>query len=608
MDRVNSSLKLEEEKRKMGIFWPKRGEILFAALTLLAASAGAQINIIPKPNQMTPGTGNFTVPATVIISADAQSAAIVPWVAKLFEQAGVPTQSGTPETAHINLTMNSALATLGTEGYTLDVTATKITISSSTRAGQFYGLQSLRQLLPPEVERGPSAVTKPIAIPTVSISDKPRFGYRGSMLDVARHFSTLTYLKQHIDRMALFKLNRFHIHLTDDQGWRLEIKAFPALTDIGGQTQVGGQTGKFYYTQEEMKGLIKYAADRNIVIVPEFDMPGHTGALFVSLPRLAGCASPDLAAGKVYTGITTNWSSLCVGGYGPAATQKYTDSVLAVVFKEIFALFPDEYVNIGGDEADPTRGAPFNTFIGQMEKLFADNGKKMVGWEEIAGGRKVASTWTLAWNHTGAGDINSNCEYQFIDHANNPSDAGAMGWCATQVTLQNVYSTPMVASNKGVESCLWSEYVTDAAVADKRFFPRTLGTAEAGWAAANNNWTEFRARLTPFGKRFDAMGIKFFSTEGAWDRGAAQATASSVYDNFVPTPVGIKERKVWLSQNAERSLSGSVFGIQGRAMGAIVNGGPSAIAPRSRGYGVYFIVEEKSNAKRKDYVKLLPSE
>jgi hexosaminidase len=393
-------------------------------------------------------------------------------------------------------------------------------------------------------------------------------------------------------------MNSFHMHIGDDQGWRVEMKTFPALTTIGGQTEVGGARGNFFFTQVQMADLIKFAALRNVTIIPEFDLPGHTGAMFVSLPRLKGCANPDLAGNSIYTGIQTNWSSLCVGGYGLPAVQTYTDSVLLVLTKEIAGLFPSKYLNVGGDEADPTKGTPFNTFIQHMETVYQANGKYMVGWEEIGAARKLSTTWTIAWNHTGTGDINSNCEYQFIDHANNSQDAGAMGWCQSQVTLQNVYNTPMTSSNKGVECCLWSEYITNQAIADKRLYPRMLATAEVGWAASNSSWSGFATRIAPQGARMDVMGLKWFTLDGlvTWVRGTASTAYTSVFGAFEyssTTPV-LNTPAIVKSSHTQAITGSRIIDIRGRVLGQ----GPDMNALRTVSRGIYFIVDEKGNRAR----------
>jgi len=585
--------------------------VLLGMLALLVGSVGAQPYVVPTPNSMTTVAGNFVVPATLSVNCDAASDSIYPWIQKLFTQAGVTVQRGDAATSQIVVTRSAALANLTFEGYTLTVTASKITISSSAYAGQFYAVQTLRQLLPPGIEKG--ALTAPINIPLVTISDKPKYVYRGNMLDVARHwtYATIPYLKQHIDHMSLYKMNSFHMHVGDDQGWRVQMNTFPALTTIGGQHQVirpgesaAPANANYFYTQVQIADLIKFAALRNVTIIPEFDMPGHTGEMTYSLPRMKGCSNPDYAANGIYTDIQTNWSSLCVGGYGAAAAQAYTDSVLTVLFKEIAGIFPGKYLSIGGDEADPTAGAPFNTFIQHMETVFQNNGKNMIGWEEIGTPRKLATTWTIAWNHTGAGDVNANCENQFIDHANNSQDANAMNWCETSVPLDVVYKTAMQSQNKGVECCLWSEYITSQAVADTRLYPRMLATAEVGWAAVNggmdpNNWNTFKVKLAPQGARLDNMGLHWFTQDGlvTWVRATASSSYTSVFGayEYAYTPTDVTTPLILNSSHEQTTAAGKIIDLRGRVVGVMTSHGPEMNAMHNVSRGIYFIVNEKGN-------------
>jgi hexosaminidase len=581
---------------------------------LLVGSVGAQPHIIPTPNSMTAGAGNFVVPAALTVYCDAQSDSIYPWIQKLFTQAGVTVQSGPSASAQIQVTRNSALSsTLTAEGYNLTVTTSTITIAASAYAGQFYAVQTLRQLLPPGIEKG--ALPTPINIPVVTISDKPKYQYRGNMLDLARHYTyaTIAYLEQHIDHMSLYKMNTFHMHIGDDQGWRLQMNSYPALTSVGGQSQayqpsIGDkqQTGNFYLTQTQMAQLINFAAVRNITIIPEFDMPGHTGEITYSLPKTRGCSSPDYATTSMYTGIETNWSALCVAGSGAtAATISYTDTVLQALFKEISGIFPSKYISIGGDEATNIAAAAFNPWIQHMETVFSSNNKYMIGWEEIkaSGASTLSTTWGIAWNHTGAGEINANCQNEFIDHANAGSDKNAMSWCESEVTLNNVYTTPMTSVNKGVECCLWSEYVINDSIADIRLYPRMLATSEVGWAASNSNYATFETNVAPQGARLDDMGVHWFSS--AYDDGTPtwiRATPSSSYTSvfgeytYTYTQTGVIAPMILNSAHSQALAAGKIIDLRGRVVGTMTSHGPemsSANVNVSR--GIYFIVGEKGN-------------
>jgi hexosaminidase len=596
--------------------------VLLGMLALLIGSATAQPYIIPTPTSMTTGSGNFVVPATVTVYCDAPSDSVYPWIQKLFTQAGVAVQKGAQASAQIIVTRNSTLSNLTAsgasvpEGYTLAVTTSTITISSASYAGQFYAVQTLRQLLPPGIEKG--ALASPINIPVVTISDKPQYQYRGNMLDVARHwtYATIPYLKQHLDRMSLYKLNTFHWHLGDDQGWRVQMSTFPTLTSLGGQSQVidpyynepaAPANANYFYTQAQIADLINFAAVRNITIIPEFDMPGHTGEMTYSLARLKGCSSPDYSASSMYTGIETNWSALCLTGSGSTAgTITYTDSVLKALFKEISGIFPSKYLSVGGDEATNISGTVFSSWIGHMETTFTNNSKYMIGWEEIAAGRKLPTTWSIAWNTTTNGDIMARCSNEFIDHANSGSDTHAMGWCETEVTLYNVYSTPVSSANKGVECCLWSEYVHNDSIADIRLFPRMLATSEVGWAASNNSYSIFETHVAPQGARLDDMGVHWFSS--AYDNGGtptwvratpASSSYTSVFGTYVYTytPTEVSTPMILNSSHTQAIAVGKIIDLRGRVVGTMTNHGPEMNAVHNNiSRGIYFIVNEKGNS------------
>ncbi len=567
---------------------------------------------------MTVGTGNFVVPAVLTVYFDAQSDSIYPWIQKLFTQAGVTVQQGAQASAQVIVTRNSALSNLTAtgatvpEGYTLTVTATTITISSASYAGQFYAVQTLRQLLPPGIEKG--ALPTPINIPVVTISDKPKYQYRGNMLDVARHwtYATIPYLKQHLDHMSLYKLNTFHWHLGDDQGWRVQMTTFPALTTLGGQSQVidpyynepaAPANANYYYTQTQIADLINFAAVRNITIIPEFDMPGHTGEMTYSLPRMKGCSSPDYAATSMYTSIETNWSALCVAGSGAVPTTiNYTDSVLQVLFKEISGIFPGKYISIGGDEASNISDPLLQTWVTHMETVFSSNNKYMLGWEEIKGGNTLSTTWGIAWNKTGQGEINANCINEFIDHANASSDIHAMSWCESEVTLNNVYTTPMQSVNKGVECCLWSEYVHNDSIADTRLYPRMLATAEVGWAASNNSYSTFETHVAPQGARLDDMGLHWFSRAyedpnvsnptPTWVRATPSSTYTSVFGAYSYTlATSIATTPVIMNSSHPQAItSGKIVDLHGRVVGVMTSHGPEMTNERAISRGIYFVV------------------
>jgi hexosaminidase len=585
-------------------------------LALMAGNAGAAINIIPLPRAVTARSDTFTVPDTVAIySDDAASDSTVPWIAKLFEQAGKKTRHVFPaQYAKVIIRHAPGSDTLGPDGYRLTITRDNISIEAQTTTGQFYAVQSLRQMLPPEIERSPKLVPSTIKLGGVAITDnKSRLGYRGTMLDVSRHFITLNYVRETVDRLALLKLNVLHLHLTDDQGWRIEIKSYPNLTTVGAATQVGGAHPpagtRWYYTQEEMKTLVAYAAARKIAIMPEIDMPGHTQAAIASYNNLGTSGTWNHT--EVYTGFYVGESCLDIN----SGVTPVVDTFVRKVWTELSPIFPYEYFHIGADECKYATQNAFSTFVKRVEQIIHGLGKKMTGWDEIYG---IASdprvqAWHQSSDHPGA--ILSWCEKMYWDQSNRSGDTGTYPWCVSQVTLQDVYGTTSQVSSPnshaGVEGCLWGDKVI-AASDDRQLFPRTLAEADIGWTATNNI-TDFKTRAAPFSVRFNLMGISWYTNENlvAWQTGYAQyrdSSDTSVFSNFMPAPVPVDTigDAFIIASNFHRPpalASGAryrIFDLRGRMIGASDGHGlKSAVKSHIPFGGVYFIVEEKGWNARK---------
>jgi hexosaminidase len=593
-----------------------RKSVLTVMLSLLAGNASAAINIVPLPRVVTVRADTFMVPDTVTIySDDAVSDSTVPWIAKLFEQAGKKTRHVYPaQYAKVIVRHAPATDTLGSDGYRLTITKDNISIEAQTTTGQFYAVQSLRQMLPPEIERSPKLVPSTIKLGGVAITDnKFRLGYRGTMLDVSRHFITLNYVRETVDRLALLKLNALHLHLTDDQGWRIEIKSYPNLTTIGASTQVGGAHPpagtRWYYTQDEMKNLVAYAAARKIVIMPEIDMPGHTQAAIASYNNLGTSGSWNHT--EVYTGFSVGQSCLDINN----GTAPVVDTFVRKVWTELVPIFPYEYFHIGGDEVSNASKTAYAAFVKRAEQIINALGKKMTGWDDIYG---IASdprvqAWHQSSDHPGA--ILSWCEKMYWDQSNRSGDTGTYPWCVSQVTLQDVYGTTSQVSSPnshaGVEGCLWGDKVI-AASDDRQLFPRTLAEADIGWTATNNI-TDFKTRAAPFSVRFNLMGISWYTNENlvAWQTGYAQyrdSSDTSVFSNFMPAPVPVDTigDAFIIASNFHRPpalVSGAryrIFDLRGRMIGASDGHGlKSAVKSRIPFGGVYFIIEEKSMNVRK---------
>ena len=405
----------------------------------------------------------------------------------------------------------------GDEAYELTATARRVVLKGRTAAGVFNGIQTLRQLLPPfvEFEAVRPDTNRPVAIPAVRIADAPRFGWRGAMLDVARHFFSVDDVKRYLDLMALHKLNRLHLHLADDQGWRIEIKSWPRLTTHGGSTEVGGGAGG-YYTQADYAELVAYAGERFITIVPEIDVPGHTNAALASYAEL----NRDGVAPELFTGIVVGFSALSVD---KTITYKFVDDVV----REIAAITPGPYFHIGGDEVQALTADQYNAFIERTQAIVQSHGKQMIGWDETATAPLAPSSIVQHWRpkttpaavvERGVKVILSPAERVYLDMKYDASTPIGLTWAAL-IDVRDAYDWDPAAvlsgvpeiSVLGVEAPLWTE--TAANIRDVEFlaFPRLAAVAEVAWsAAARRNWDEFKVRLGGQAARWSALGINFY--------------------------------------------------------------------------------------------------
>lgn len=475
--------------------------------------------VIPVPVSVTlNGAERFMVDTSVAVVIDANAPDDVVRVAGYIVKMLAPSAKGEVRTGvmattkPIRLSIDASRA-FGIEGYDLNIEAKEIRLVANSAAGLFYGVQTLRQLLPYSVEH-PAAVGRRLSLPTGHITDSPRFEWRGMMLDVSRHFLPAPDVKRFIDAMALYKLNRLHLHLSDDQGWRIEIKSRPNLTAIGGSTKVGGGAGGFF-TQEEYKDLVAYAATRFITVVPEIDMPAHTNAALASYPEL-NC---DKIAPPLYTGIQVGFSALCVDS---AAVLPFVEDVV----REISALTPGSYFHIGGDEVKKLTHAQYIRFIESVEKIVNANGKRMIGWGEISPAALSPNTIVQSWIrdssfvHSARGGkvILSPSTKLYLDMKYDSSTVLGLAW-AGLVETKTAYDwdpatfIPKVgeASILGVEGPLWSETLVKPEDFERMAFPRLLAVAEMGWSPmAARNWNSFSTRLSAHGARMSALGLNFY--------------------------------------------------------------------------------------------------
>ncbi|MEU3984115.1 beta-N-acetylhexosaminidase [Streptomyces sp. NPDC026672] len=409
----------------------------------------------------------------------------------------------------------------GAEGYRLDSGRGGVTITASAPAGLFHGVQTLRQLLPAAVEKR-SAQPGPWTVAGGTVEDSPRFPYRGAMLDVSRHFFTVDQVKRYIDELALYKVNELHLHLSDDQGWRIAIDSWPRLTAHGGSTQVGGGPGG-HYTKADYREIVRYAASRYLEVVPEIDMPGHTNAALASYAEL-NC---DGVAPPLYTGTEVGFSSLCVP---KPVTYDFVDDVV----REIAALTPGRYLHIGGDEAHSTAHDDYVTFMDRVQPVVAKYGKKVMGWHQLTGAHPAKGALAQYWGlddtdaaekaqvaeaaRNGTGIVLSPADRVYLDMKYTDDTPLGQDWAGLVEVRRSydwdpgAYLDGVPASAvRGVEAPLWTETIADVAGIEYMAFPRLPGVAELGWSpAATHDWDSYKVRLAAQGPRWEARGMSYY--------------------------------------------------------------------------------------------------
>jgi hexosaminidase len=497
-----------------------------------SAEPRALDRVIPAPASVEPGGPPFTltsrtrihVPRTGEGARAAREAA--GHLAKLLRPSTglpLPVTTHRPGTGDIRLSLDGPRE-LGREGYRLRVTEHAVTLRARSGAGLFYGVQTLRQLLPAAVEsRTARKGTWQIAGGTVE--DTPRFAHRGAMLDVSRHFFTVEEVKRYIDQISLYKLNTLHLHLSDDQGWRIAIDSWPRLATHGGSTEVGGGPGG-YYTKDDYREIIRYAASRQLTVVPEIDMPGHTNAALASYAEL-NC---DGVAPPLYTGIEVGFSSLCVP---LERTYDFVDDVV----REIAAMTPGPYLHIGGDEAHETSPEDYAAFMERAQAVVGKYGKKVMGWHQLAEATPAKGATLQFWGvsgkapavaeavRNGAEVVLSPADRVYLDMKYNEETPLGLAW-AGYVEVKQSYDWDPGAyfedvpeeAVSGVEAPLWSETLETSDDIEFMAFPRLPGAAELGWSpAAAHDWEDYRVRLAGQAPRWEEMGIDYWrSPEVPW--------------------------------------------------------------------------------------------
>jgi hexosaminidase len=531
--------------------------------TLAFGQANTTIAIIPEPVKITQHTGKFVLPKVLVVQAASQDAMtpVLNLIKNKFSTATgkiIRVREAAPNAA-IKLVLNKTPDNvIGKEGYYLSVKAKSITIRANAEAGLYYGVQTLLQLLPNQIEGKEIAKNVTWAVPVVDITDYPRFEWRGLMFDVSRHFFTKKEVMSYIDNMAKYKLNLFHWHLTDDEGWRVEIKSYPKLTTVGAyNAKREGEFGNFippkpdeprtyggYYTQDDIREVIKYAKDRFVNIMPEVDVPGHSLAAVVAYPELSATAGADKYAVRSGERIM-DWSkpghpALVDNTLNPAGEFTYT--FLDKVVGEIAALFPFPYIHMGGDECAKnfweqsdavkalmakenlkTQEEVQSYFEKRLEKIVESKGKKFMGWDEILEGGIGPNAALMSWRGVKGGIeaaklghevVMSPTTFVYLDYMQ--SDRIMEPRVYASLRLSKTYEFDPVPAGvdakliKGGQANLWTEQVYNIRQAEYMTWPRGFALAESVWSPpAKKNFNTFFTKVEKHFDRFNEAEIKY---------------------------------------------------------------------------------------------------
>lgn len=500
--------------------------------------------VIPKPASLSPSTGRFLVDEHTAIVASENLQNEASFLKELLDTTSGHVLPIVDEGEMVQHAIHLKIEeTLENEAYTLLVGYDKIIITGKTPKGVFYGIQTLRQMLSPSTET--SALAE-LTVPAVFIEDSPRYKYRGMHLDVARHMFPVEFIKKYIDLIAMHKLNTFHWHLTDDQGWRIEIKQYPKLTEIGSvrkETVVKKNYDPYiadsqkyggFYTQEEIKDIVAYAQTKHVTVIPEIELPGHATAALAAYPELGNGTGPYEVA--------TTW-----GVFSQIfAPKEETFEFLENVLTEVMFLFPSEYIHIGGDEAPKTEWKQSaqaqavikreglkdehelqSYFVQRIEKFLNENGRQIIGWDEILEGGLAPNATVMSWRGTKGGIaaaqqqqdvVMTPSSHLYFDHyqADSQGEPFAIG---NFTPVEEVYSfepTPEELTEEegkyifGVQANLWTEYIKSSEYVEYMLLPRMSALSEVAWTSPEKkDWEDFEKRLNSLVQRFDAMGLNY---------------------------------------------------------------------------------------------------
>jgi hexosaminidase len=541
---------------------------------LSTATIAQNISIIPEPYQMTTKPGNYTLPKSIAINAPSSANVVTDAMAAKLKTTTGRLVNFTKNKPSIDLQIIND-ANLGTEGYSLDINEKGIQIKANANAGLFFGWQTVMQLLPAAVYSNTLQANTNWTLPYVSIIDKPRFGWRGLMLDVSRHFFSKEDVLTFIDDMARYKYNRFHLHLTDDQGWRIEIKSLPKLTSVGAwrperkgkwmnTTPPAKDEPKTYggfYTQEDIKEIVAYAKAKFIEVIPEIDIPGHSLAMNAAYPFLS--TTPNypfqVNAGEEFMdweGFNGHVAAKIDNSLDPSNETVY--EYLDKIFTEIAPLFPFEYIHMGGDENPKNnweksanvqalmkkeglkdQNEVQSYFVRRVQKIINSKGKKMMGWDEILEGGLSGDAAVMSWRGIKGGIeaakkghkvVMSPNDYNYIDYYQ--GELTAEGKVYSGLRMKKTYSFEPIPEGidpnliLGNQANQWTEQIFDLRYAQYMTWPRSMAVAETGWSPKEKkNWNSFSKRVEQQFEKLDAANVRY---------------ARSMYDPIVTTTLNTK--------------------------------------------------------------------
>ncbi|RTL59954.1 MAG: beta-N-acetylhexosaminidase [Sphingobacteriales bacterium] len=530
----------------------------FIVIILFALTTSAQVSIIPEPVSVVTPKGEYKAGKQINISVTAGAQSVADLLKERLTNSGINCSVAVgQEKASISLLINkTADKTIGKEGYQLTVGASGVTISANDNAGLFYGVQTLLQLFPADVEKKNGLKDASIALPFAEITDYPRFGWRGLMFDVSRHFFTKQEVKDFIDQMVKYKYNILHWHLTDDEGWRIEIKSLPKLTSVGAwNVKKEGYFGTFsapapdeprnyggFYTQEDIKEVVAYAKERFVNILPEVDVPGHSLAAITAYPELSCSGGKDnhgVCSGESIKDWSTH-TALVDDNLCPANENVYV--FLDKVFTELAQLFPFEYIHTGGDETFKTYWEKSDAvkalmakeglknmeevqsyFSKRVEKIVESKGKKFMGWDEILEGGLAPNAVVMSWRGMKGGIeaakqnhevVMSPTDFVYLDYVQGNKIMEPRIYASLR--MKKTYQFEPVPEGvdpkfiKGGQGNIWTEQMYTIRHLQYMIWPRAFAVAEAVWSPkAKRDWKTFIPRVEEHFKRFDAAQVKY---------------------------------------------------------------------------------------------------